>query len=251
MESIENFYSNLSFGDINDEIKMKKQEIKNKGLLFYVIDAIATNCERGSSILDVGGGSGVNLLLYGDKIGSRELYCLDIRAPSMRIKGINYITMPVEKLDELPVEPFKCIVMTEVIEHLYDPDRILDLILKKLVPGGVLVISTPNLSGFLNAFSLLLGFQPVDTEVSTVYPYGRPLTMGGKCVGHIHVFTLRALKEMLISHKMKLIFIRSIGRISLDGDPVKVKIISYLDRLFARVNKRGGTRMVAVCKKEE
>lgn len=172
------------------------------------------------------------------------------KGPSRRIEGINYIAMPVEKLDELPVGPFKCIVMAEVIEHLYDPDRLLDVILKTLVPGGVLVISTPNLSGFLNAFSLLLGFQPVDTEVSTVYPYGRPFTMGGKCVGHIRVFTLKALKEMLSSHKMNLIFIRSIGRLSLQGDPVKVKIISYLDRLFARVSNRGGTRMVAVCKGE-
>ncbi len=251
MESVKDFYSNLSFGDIDDEIKWKKWEVKNKGLLFYVIDAITKNCGRGSSILDVGGGTGANLLFYGDAINSRELHCLDIREPPRRINGINYITAPVEKLTDISTGPYDCIIMTEVIEHLYDPDRTLEEALKKLVPNGILVITTPNLAGFLNVFSLLLGFQPVDTEVSTVHPYAKPFTKDGTCVGHIRVFTLKAMKEMLISHGLDLISLKSIGRTLPQDGSVKIKFVFYLDRFFARVSSRGGTRMLAVCKKKD
>lgn len=250
MESVENFYSNLSFGDIGEEIKWKEWELKKKGILFYVIDAITKNCARGSSILDIGGVSGVNLLFYGNVLKSRELYCLDIREAPRPIDGINYIKAPIEKLAETPIDAVDCIVMTEVIEHLYDPDNTIDNLLKKLTPSGVFIITTPNLAGFLNVLSLLLGFQPVDTEVSTIRPYGRPFTQNGQCVGHIRVFTLKAMKELLNSHGLNIISLMSVGRTLPEDGPIRIKIVSLLDRLFARLSSRGGTRMVAVCKKE-
>ena len=251
MEEYEEFYSNISFGDNQEELEWKNIEIKKKGLLYYVIDAITKNCNDGSKILDVGGGSGVNLLLYGKAINSHELFSLDIRDPPTKIKGIKYIKLSIDHLNELDIPQFNCIVMTEVIEHLYDPDTVIDNLVKRLLPGGILIVTTPNLSGFLNVFSLLLGFQPVDTEVSTLKAYGRPFTTNGTVVGHIRIFTLKAMKEMLKSHNLNIIKIMSIGRVAPDHGNQKLKIISNLDRFFSKISKRGGTRMIAVIKKGE
>ncbi len=250
MEENEKFYSVLSFEDYNEELKLKNIEIRKKGLLYHVIDSIKKNCAEGSKVLDVGGGSGINLLYYGDCLRSNDLYCLDIREPGKKIKGIKYIKSSVEQIHDMPLPKFNCIVMTEVIEHLYNPDKVIDDLVEKLLSGGMLIITTPNLAGFLNVISLLFGYQPVDTEVSTVRAYGRPFTAKGNVVGHIRVFTIKSMEEMLISHNLKIVKIMSVGRIASDREPIKLKIISALDRFFSKVSKRGGTRMLVMIKKK-
>jgi SAM-dependent methyltransferase len=64
--------------------------------------------------------------------------------------GLDIAQLPAERLGEL-LETFDVVVMFEVIEHLFDPRRVLELIRQRLRPGGVLVLSTPN----FNALSRL------------------------------------------------------------------------------------------------
>ena len=252
MEFAVNFHSKLPFSSVEEEIKFKEEEIRNKGLLYWVVEALSVHCSEGTSILDVGGGSGVNLLFYGEAVHTHKLYCLDVRQPVTSIDGITYIHGSVEELPKITIdntEYFDCIVMTEVIEHLYDPDLAIDNILEKLRPGGLMLLTTPNLAGILNVVSLLFGFQPVDTEVSTKYPYGRPFVQTGKCVGHIRVFTERALNDMLTHHGLDIIEMKSVARTKVKSDPLSIKVISALDWLFSKISRRGGTRQIAVCRK--
>lgn len=86
------------------------------------------------------------------------------------------------------------VIMSELIEHLVDPDATLDEAMRVLVPGGTLLLSTPNLAAWYNRALLLFGVQPVFTEVSLRGIYGRP---GKEVVGHLRVFTRRALQELL------------------------------------------------------
>jgi hypothetical protein len=73
----------------------------------------------------------------------------------------------------------------------------LDDIKRVLKPGGWLFITTPNLGSWFNRFSLLFGFQPVYTEVSTRANAGHMINLPGQPAGHIRMFTLRALKELV------------------------------------------------------
>jgi SAM-dependent methyltransferase len=86
------------------------------------------------------------------------------------------------------------VIMTELIEHLVDPDAALAEARRVLVPGGHLLLSTPNLGAWFNRALLLMGLQPVFSEVSTTGIYGRP---GREVVGHLRLFTRRALAEFL------------------------------------------------------
>ena len=63
-----------------------------------------------------------------------------------------------------------------------------------LRPGGVLLLSTPNLAAWFNRGLVGLGVQPVFSEVSLRGIYGRP---GQQVVGHLRLFTRRALVEFL------------------------------------------------------
>ena len=60
--------------------------------------------------------------------------------------------------------------------------------------GGILLLSTPNLAAWFNRGLLGLGIQPVFSEVSLRGIYGRP---GHEVVGHLRLFTRRALVEFL------------------------------------------------------
>ena len=86
------------------------------------------------------------------------------------------------------------VIMSELIEHLVDPDSTLDEAWRVLRPGGSLLLSTPNLAAWYNRVLLACGIQPLFTEVSLRGIYGRP---GSEVVGHLRVFTRRALIGLL------------------------------------------------------
>jgi SAM-dependent methyltransferase len=86
------------------------------------------------------------------------------------------------------------VIMSELIEHLVDTDAALAEAGRVLVPGGRLLLSTPNLAAWYNRVLLALGIQPLFTEVSLRGIYGRP---GHEVVGHLRIFTRRALEELL------------------------------------------------------
>jgi len=86
------------------------------------------------------------------------------------------------------------VIMSELIEHLVDPDGALDETWRILVPGGTLLLSTPNLAAWYNRVLLAVGVQPLFTEVSLRGIHGRP---GTEVVGHLRLFTRRALLGLL------------------------------------------------------
>jgi SAM-dependent methyltransferase len=86
------------------------------------------------------------------------------------------------------------VIMSELIEHLVDPDQAMVEVRRVLRPGGSLLLSTPNLAAWYNRGLLAFGFQPVFSEVSLRGVYGRP---GRVVAGHLRLFTRRALAEFL------------------------------------------------------
>jgi SAM-dependent methyltransferase len=57
--------------------------------------------------------------------------------------GLEVAQIPAEALGA-GTEPLDVVVMFEVIEHLFDPRLVLEQALRRLRPGGALVLSTPN-----------------------------------------------------------------------------------------------------------
>jgi len=80
------------------------------------------------------------------------------------------------------------VIMSELIEHLVDPDGAV------AEARRVLRLSTPNLAAWYNRGLLALGIQPIFSEVSLRGVFGRP---GHVVAGHLRLFTRRALTEFL------------------------------------------------------
>jgi SAM-dependent methyltransferase len=84
------------------------------------------------------------------------------------------------------------VIALEIIEHLYDTDFFMSEIHRILKPGGLLILSTPNLASLGNRLKLLFGGYPHYLEYSL---------MGA---GHIHLYTLPVLKSQLHSTDFRL-----------------------------------------------
>lgn len=102
------------------------------------------------------------------------------------------------------------IYMAEVIEHIYNTDHALKEIFRVLKTGGHLILTTPNLSAWYNRVLLFVGIQPIGTEVSTEFIFGRKfrsLGQNNRPVGHIRVFTKWSLIDFLTYHGFKILSI--------------------------------------------
>lgn len=158
------------------------------------------------SVLDVGCGRGLLLTQLRERLPSARLVGTDISADSVaRARAAGLEAECAEIASGLPFddEAFDCVVFAEIIEHLVDPDAALVNISRILRTGGKLVLTTPNLAVWFNRLILLLGIQPVYTETSLHTNLGRRFRALGQYAatqGHLKIFTLGALREMLAAN---------------------------------------------------
>ncbi|MGD0699580.1 MAG: class I SAM-dependent methyltransferase [Trebonia sp.] len=149
-------------------------------------------------IVDVGCGDGSATSLVSDLDTRNTVIGVDWSATALaraRARGLLVVQGGVDT-SGLPL-PDGCadvVIMSELIEHLVDTDTAVDEVRRVLRPGGVLLLSTPNLAAWFNRVLVGLGIQPVFSEVSLRGIYGRP---GREVVGHLRLFTRRALVEFL------------------------------------------------------
>ena len=126
----------------------------------------------------------------------------------------------------------RIVVMSEVLEHLLDPDHALDEIRRVLRPDGLLALTTPNLAGWFNRVALPLGWQPLFTETGTQWVFGRgPFFPVSRPVGHLRVLTTRALLALLGSHGLRP---RRVEGLGLEPSLVPSAGLRLLDGAFAR-----------------
>src|SRR5262249_737474 len=102
---------------------------------------------RGGNVLDVGCGDGRLLrILHAGGVTRERLYGveLDTRAvEAAREPGLRVWPGRLQAADS-PEGAFALIVLQQVIEHVPDPRRMIERLRALLVPGGAVVIETPN-----------------------------------------------------------------------------------------------------------
>ncbi len=102
----------------------------------------------GRNILDVGCGGGI--LSEGMAIRGATVIGLDVEAEAIAVatehagkhqKALSYICQPIEDYD---AEPFDIITCMEMLEHVTEPQLVIDHCARLLKPGGYLFLSTIN-----------------------------------------------------------------------------------------------------------
>jgi methionine biosynthesis protein MetW len=241
----EEFYASRYYKDCADEPRFD-----------VVANLVRELRSDGNRLLDVGCGDGSFTTVLKEAGSFREAYGVEIAVEAVEAaqeKGIQAIRLDIEEAP-LPFDEgfFDLVYCGEVIEHVFNPDFLLDELRRVLDPKGVCIITTPNMAGWPSRIALLLGFQPYPTAVSPHHEsVGKLLIRGSEGQwGHIRVFALRAFKELIALHHFNIV--------RLQGCPITVnshlpfmvsRLVTTLDRLLSKRPSLAG-RIVAVLKKE-
>jgi 2-polyprenyl-3-methyl-5-hydroxy-6-metoxy-1,4-benzoquinol methylase len=146
-------------------------------------------------LLDVAAGSGIAAQALSDQ--GWEVSAVDISEELVeQIRGRGQIEALTHDLaaEPLPFDDgsFEAVFAGEIIEHLVDTGGFLDELHRVLAPGGIAVITTPNLASFENRLRLALGRYPIWVE----YELGDQ--------GHVRAYTLPTLREQLQAHGFRI-----------------------------------------------
>ena len=200
-------YSKQYLADITVTLKRLESE--------YIINLIGNFLEGQGKILDIGCGMGILASDIKERYNS-EVYGIDINGTAVKYAvkaGIQAKVGDIEKRLPYASKSFDVVLIIQVIEHVLGTDDLILEAKRVLKKNGLLIISTPNLSNWFNRIIFLFGFQPFFTEVSLkdkTFGLGFTRGMSGnrETVGHLRVFTLRALRDLLNYYGFKTNFIR-------------------------------------------
>jgi 2-polyprenyl-3-methyl-5-hydroxy-6-metoxy-1,4-benzoquinol methylase len=144
--------------------------------------------EQRGRALDVAAGSGIVselLAAQGWEVSAVELS--ESLAEQVRARGVDDVRLHEPGSGPLPFADgtFRLVFAGEIIEHLVDTAGFLEDVRRVLVPGGVLLLTTPNLASLENRIRLLLG----------VYPRWVDAELAGE--GHVRAYTAPVLRRQL------------------------------------------------------
>ncbi|MEI6577156.1 MAG: class I SAM-dependent methyltransferase [Bacteroidota bacterium] len=115
---------------------------------------LAARIHQEAHILDIGCGNG-KFLAYMNKMGSYHIYGVELEGNSAlrasRVPGIQLKTGRLEAGD-FETSSLDAITMFHVFEHLEEPKETLNMITQMLKPGGILMMSFPNINSFQARF---------------------------------------------------------------------------------------------------
>jgi SAM-dependent methyltransferase len=119
---------------------------------------------RGLRVLDLGCGAGHNGALL-KRAGAREVVGVELHAGAAaqartRLDAVIQGDLAHLDLARLGDEPFDAILASDVLEHLAEPEAALARVLTVLRPGGVVVVSLPNVAHVVVFANLLLKRWP-------------------------------------------------------------------------------------------
>jgi len=169
----------------------------------HLREAIKATTSENLTVLDIGCGPELRDLRLLREMRVPNLVGVDIMSridPSVRKGQIDYVCCDVDSLGlPIPDESFDFIIMDNVIEHLYDPRRLLTECHRVLRKGGSIVVLTPNQARLINRVRLILGrsvYYPLDIWLGVRKEH---ITKKGRIVfaGHIREYTVEELKELL------------------------------------------------------
>jgi SAM-dependent methyltransferase len=141
----------------------------------------------GLRILDVGCGNGaLGLLLKqrGNWVGGVELSAQAVSTARERLDAVWSFDIEGPWLHEVVNKAFDIIVLAEVLEHVFDPIRVLQSVHTALKPDGAVIITTPNFLTWTNRSKFLFGNFRYQEQ-------------GMFDFGHIRWFTYQYLSEVL------------------------------------------------------
>jgi methionine biosynthesis protein MetW len=159
---------------------------------------------EGIRVLDVGCGTGSLTLVVNAGKGNRVMGVEPDpeRADKARSRGLDVVTGRLDDAFLAEHGPFDAITFADVIEHLPAPAQVLETAVRGLSPGGLILISVPNVAHWSVRANLLVGrfdYEDVGIMDST----------------HLRWFTAKSLTAFVERAGLEIISVRQAAGVTL------------------------------------
>lgn len=190
---------------------------------------ISSLLKENGKFIDLGCGNGYFLQHLKKRGGNAELRGLDYskrEVEEAKKKGFDVVQCNFEEGFPENGNAYDVVYAAEIIEHLFNPDIFLAESNRILRKGGYLLLTTPNLLAWFNRILAVGGIQPLFLEPSTkskLVGAGplKKMKADPTPVGHVRVFTLEALKDLLAMNGFRIVTVKgSIYDSALTGIPL-------------------------------
>lgn len=136
-----------------------------------------------------------HILKYAQKKGYRKTYLINLNNDSIDVTQLN--------------QKYDVIIFADVLEHLINPENVLNMLKKSLKHSGKIIVSLPNVAFILNRLELLLG-RWVYREFGTLDKT------------HLRFYTIRSITDLIERTGYKVVEIKPYNQFG---------ILRYLDPL--------------------
>ncbi|WP_305066737.1 class I SAM-dependent methyltransferase [Methanoculleus sp.] len=173
----------------------------------------------GVRLLDCGCGNGDFTRQIAEKIGTSQIFGIECISGAGPVHDGSIRVVHSDLNDRFPLDGgmFDVVHANQIIEHLYETDSFIKEIHRVLKKGGYAIISTPNLAGVHNIFSLLLGKQPFSAHISNQVILGNSFDPkhgfqhASRGEIHLRIFTYGGLVELFKYHGFTVEEVRGAG----------------------------------------
>lgn len=140
------------------------------------IDSFANQIKEYSNVVDIGAGSGDDLMIYKKYSPSASLIALEGYEPNiskLEARGIKTYKHNLEN-DKFPFENASIDVISanQILEHIKEIFWIFHEVTRTLKVGGYFVLGVPNLASLHNRLLLCLGKQPTPIQNDSAHVRG-------------------------------------------------------------------------------
>lgn len=224
---------------------------ENLDILRKIINKLGIiNIER---YADLGCGLGTLTIRVANMIKPREVYGIDIDETSLKEAsklGIKTVKCDLNE-DRIPLPDnfIDLVTMFETIEHLWNKDHALAEAYRILKPGGYLVLSTPNLCSWINRILVMLGYLPIQYDISLRYQLQwRPFQRVRMHYCHVmNLYNLPALSNHLRLMGFEVIFMK--GMIAYYA--YKNMVFKFVTKILAQIRPSLAPVLFAVARKPD
>jgi len=184
---------------------------------------------RPKALLDVGCGDGSFLFRYIDY--KPDLFCGIEASPTLKQqaekRGINVLPVDLNGVWPYSDNTFDVVHSAQVIEHLHNTRLFVQETLRVLKPGGTALITSENLTSFLNLGAMVFGYTPFTLMRCCGWYLGNPLGLHygdhveegvpitdpafAGVTGHIRALGVLQAKELFERVGMKGVEVSSLG----------------------------------------
>ncbi len=198
---------------------MEFERIADIKRLNFIVDALRIRFPEGSKVLDVGCGNGIisrNVGAAGFTVKGIDVSAKAI-AKATEANTLPNVTFEVRSAEALAADghQYEAVICSEVLEHLNEPGKLIQVLHKLLVPTGILIVTVPNGRGPRE----MLVTRPVISlqkknnwlwkglsRLKSVLGYsGTTIQSSAEDLTHVHFFTKRSLRELAGNNNFRIV----------------------------------------------